>query len=222
MGWRNSRRMIQEWMYFLVDSANSSTPPGLSTRWNSASAAVLVDQMMKRLVTEHHVHRLVRQRQAGAVGLPQVHGDAVPRGGLGRGLEHVLVHVDADQLPRRETLLQQFEGTAPAAADIDDHRVAAAAILDQPLQIVHRPLQDMDRPGLGIEEPDAETRFRHLLAMRRGFAAHGRRCRPAAFPSPKEARWRRRPHALYGAAPSLVAQLRDDRKRTCDEGDCLP
>ena len=107
---------------------------------------------MECLVAENHVDGFVWQHQPRRGGLLELDDEPFLRRFQSRDLEHRTIDIDADHASRAKALLQQPEGAATTAADIDDGRIAGLAIQDQALKITQRPLEHVDRWPQGGRE----------------------------------------------------------------------
>ena len=71
----------------------------------------------------------------------------------GSQTQHFSVNIDPDEVLRRKTAMESFEGLAPAAPHINDNRVRIFAILDEALEIFYGDLKNPGFPYIGSKEP---------------------------------------------------------------------
>src|SRR6185437_16866227 len=77
--------------------------------------AILIDEMVKCLVTEDDVGRCARQRKPRAVGVDQLDRATALCNLCGRECQHAGIHVDADHVAWTEMALENGEGSPGAA-----------------------------------------------------------------------------------------------------------
>ena len=131
-----------------------------------ANCRVLVNEVMKGLMTKDQIDCLIIEGYTRARRSNEIHVDVAIRNPCRGKIEHSRIEIGSDNALRRETLVQKLEGSAPAAADVDDYRVGGFAVLDQFLEIVECTLEDMLDPYFGSQEPNAKPRFRDKMRRR--------------------------------------------------------